>query len=380
MRYRKFGNTSDEVSILGLDISPLPHADATGTNTAIALIQMAIDYGVNYLDLGPPDPVRQYDGISTLVGTALRNGYRERIMLAAHIPVTSIVTAADLDKLLDRQLVSLQQTSFDCLVLDGLNRNTWPVLRDKGALPRAEAAVTDGRIGRLGFAYRDQFHYLRLLLEDYAGWNFGQFQYSYMDVDRNPGLSGIRHVREQGMAVVIADPLRGGLLAREPPAAIASIWAGAEYERTLTEWGLRWVWNHPEITTVICDLQTTSEVNDLTTLASKVEANSLGIREQLLINQVRDAYRKLRPIPCTTCRTCMPCPQDIDVPRILELYNDAVMFGDAETLKSVYKNEQHSLEDCDECGSCVQSCGRMIAILEWLRKADDLLGDTGTES
>jgi hypothetical protein len=182
------------------------------------------------------------------------------------------------------------------------------------------------------------------------------------------------------LAVVIADPLRGGLLARKPPPAIAAIWAGAEYQRTLTEWGLRWVWNHPEITTVVCDIHSGTQLRELAALAGKAKAGSLGVREQSLINQVRDAYRKLRPIPCSACRICMPCPQDIDVPRILELYNDAIMFDDPATARRQYRSEGHSLTDCDECGSCVQSCGRMIAILDWLRKADDLLGQKGRVS
>ncbi len=70
----------------------------------------------------------------------------------------------------------------------------------------------------------------------------------------------------------------------------------------------------------------------------------------------------------------MPCPKNIDVPRILELYNDAIMFEDIETVKSIYHDEQHSIEDCDDCGFCVKNCGKMIAILDWLQQADGLLG------
>ena len=69
----------------------------------------------------------------------------------------------------------------------------------------------------------------------------------------------------------------------------------------------------------------------------------------------------------------MPCPQDIDVPRILELYNEAVMYGNADTARAVYQSEGHSLDECNECGSCVNACGRMIAILDWLDQARDLM-------
>jgi len=375
MKYRQFGKAADEVSILALDLGRLPHADATETAATATLLDAAIAGGVNYLDLGAPHPTSYYAELRHLLRSLPRAADSRHIQLAAHLPVSALHSSKDLDRLLTQLLYSLQFITIECLVIDGLNRDTWPALRDGGALAGAMAARHDGRIGRLGFAYRDQFHYLRLLLEDYAEWDYAQFQYSYLDVDRNPGLTGIRRVRELGMGVVIADPLRGGLLNKTPPAEIAALWAGAGYDRTLSDWGLRWIWNHPEVTTIICDLHDAGEIQAMMQLADTVEADSLGVREQMLINQVRDAYRKLRPIPCNTCRTCMPCPQDIDVPRILELYNDAVMFNDFDTLRDIYNREQHSLEACDECGSCVQSCGRMIAILEWLRKADELLGN-----
>ena len=99
----------------------------------------------------------------------------------------------------------------------------------------------------------------------------------------------------------------------------------------------------------------------------------MSIQEQVLIGRVRDAYRKLKPIPCAACRVCMPCPQDIDVPRILELYNEAIMYDDLEAARTLYEKEQHRLEDCNECGACVDACGRMIAILDWLEEARSLL-------
>ena len=69
----------------------------------------------------------------------------------------------------------------------------------------------------------------------------------------------------------------------------------------------------------------------------------------------------------------MPCHLGIDVPRIFELYNDAIMYQDAETARALYKIEGHRLEDCDRCGACAAACGRQIPIVEWLDKARDLL-------
>ena len=380
MKYRKFGNLSEDVSVLGLGISQLPHANAAETDKSVGLIRQAIDGGINYLDLGPTDHFRKYDRIGELLHTALQDGYREKVNLAAHLSVSVIDSAAEVLKNLDQQLQWTHETCFDCYILDGLQRDSWPLLQKKGALDRVESALKDLRIGSLGFSFRDQHHYLRKILEEYGNWDLCQFQYNYMEVDRNPGINGIRFAREKGLGVVVAEPLRGGMLTAQPPDSVAAVWAGAGYERSLAEWGLRWIWNHAEISTLVCDMTTEEQLHENLALADTVEANSLSIREQILINEVRDAYRKLRPIPCNTCRTCMPCPKDIDVPRILELYNDAVMYDDTGAIRMIYQNEGHDLNECDECGTCVESCGRMIAILDWLQEAKQLLEDQKADS
>lgn len=375
MKYRKFGNLTEDVSILGLGISQLPQSNAADIDNSVNLIRQAIDGGVNYLDLGPTDHFRQYDRIGELVYTALQDGYREKVNIAAHLSVAAIDTAADVLKKLDQQLQWTHEENFECYFLDGLQRDSWPVLQKKGVLDRIETALKDCRIGSLGFTFRDQHHYLKKILDEYGNWDLCQFQYNYMEVDRNPGINGIHTAREKGLGVTVAEPLRGGLLTSQPPVSVAAVWAGAGYERSLAEWGLRWIWNHAEISTVVCDMTTAEQVHDNLALAGTVEANCLSIRDQILINEVRDAYRKLRPIPCNSCRTCMPCPNDIDVPRILELYNDAVMYDDSGAIKEIYRNEEHELEECNECGTCVENCGRMIAILDWLQEAKTLFED-----
>jgi predicted aldo/keto reductase-like oxidoreductase len=64
----------------------------------------------------------------------------------------------------------------------------------------------------------------------------------------------------------------------------------------------------------------------------------------------------------------MPCPRDIDVPRVFELYNDAVIYDNPEIPRSLYREEGHRIEECNACGVCEKACGRHIPISEWLQK------------
>jgi hypothetical protein len=194
-----------------------------------------------------------------------------------------------------------------------------------------------------------------------------------MDIDHHPGISGLEYAAENGLGVVIAEPLRGGRLAKEPPQSVAKFWANDSSRRTLVEWGLRWVWNHPQVSTLVSDMSTPEQVRQNIALADSAEPDSLSVPEEILISHVRDAYRKLRPILCTACRACMPCPQGVDAPRVFELYNDAVMYADIETARSLYSSEGHHAEICDGCGVCVKRCGNNITIPDQLKAAHKLL-------
>ena len=201
---------------------------------------------------------------------------------------------------------------------------------------------------------------------------FCQIKYSYMDVDHHPGFGGIRLAAVKGLAVVISEPLKSGRIVGKLPDSVEKVWGDALRERSLAEWGLRWVWHHPEIATAVSDMNTLEQLKENIALADVAAPDSLNVSEQLLVNRVRDAYQALKPVTCTACRGCMPCPQNIDVPRIFELYNDAVIYGDVETARSIYREEGHNIDDCNECGLCESACGRNIAICDWLKSARQL--------
>ena len=380
MKYRKFGSIDWNVSVLGFGVMRLPSIDEDPADideaTSIRMIRYAIDHGVNYLDLGYPYDMGLSERQTDIVGRALQDGYRQKIKVTATVPSSSVKTSKDFDRCLKAQLKWLKVDRFDFYLLGRLNRDNWPVLQDLGVLSAAEKAMADGRIGHLGFSFHDHFQVFRDILNVYDNWELCQFQYSYMDMDHDPGISGIKYAADQGLAVIVTEPLRWGRLTKEPPESVAKVWASVPQRRSLTEWGLHWVWNHPEVSVVVSDMSTVEQVKGNITLADCAQPDSLTVRELVLINQVRDAYRALKGVPCTSCRACMPCPMGIDVPRIFELYNDALMYNDIKTARSIYCAEQHDINRCTECNVCANACAKRIDILRYLKTARRLLDDT----
>ncbi len=378
MKYRRFGKLDWEASILGFGVMALPCIDgdrrSIDESESIRMIRFAVDQGVNYIDSGYPYDAEQDVSRTRMLGRALQEGYRERVKITGTLPPFLINTRDDFDRCLDDRIRLLDTEKIDFYLLGGLNRENWPRLKELGVLSRAEQAMMDGRMDYLGFSFHDDFQALRTILNDYDNWSLCQFQFSYMDVKHHPGVGGIKYAADRGLAVVAAEPLRGGRLTKVPPVPVAKVWADAESQgRSPAEWGLSWVWNHPEISVVVCDMSSMAQVEDNIGFAGRAEPDSLSVQEIVLIGHVREAYNRLKPVRCTACRACMPCPVEIDVPRIFEIYNDAIIYNDMGRARDIYRMERHDLDMCTGCEICQNACAKGLDLMDYLREARQAL-------
>ncbi|MEM2465392.1 MAG: aldo/keto reductase [Candidatus Bathyarchaeia archaeon] len=366
MRYRKFGSLDFEVSVLSLGIhrSLLANSDKS-----IEMIRYAIDHNVNYIDLGYP--FMEYEQLVALVNKALRD-YREKVKIAVTLPISLMNYPSDFDYYLRRQLQLLQTNRIDFCILGEFNREILPKAYELNIFHHVDDAIKSGQIDKIGFSFHDEFRFLRDTIEAYDKWSFCQFQLSFMDADHHPGISGIKYAAQRGLAVVVTRPFKGGRLLN-PPESIVKIWESSQKSRSIAEWCMRWVWNHPEISTVVVEMSDIKQVLENVALADFAEPNNLTVSELIFLDQIKNAYMKLRPINCAACYCCMPCPIGIDVPRLFELYNDAIMYGDVENSRFYYKIEGHHAEACVRCGKCIEKCLRKIPIIEWLKVAHKLL-------
>ena len=379
MKYRKFGKLDWKVSALGFGAMRLPLTDGDPASIdepeAIRMMRYAIDHGVNYLDTAYP----YHEGHSEcLVGRALQDGYRERMKLATKLPARLVESAQDFDRFFNEQLERLQIEKIDFYLLHGLNGQSWPKVRDFGVLRWAEDKMAQGHFDYLGFSFHDNYETFKEIVDAYDNWALAQIQYNYMDVDYQAGQRGLEYAAGKGLAVVVMEPLRGGRLAQEPPEPVARVWGTAPQKRTLAEWGLLWVWNRPEVSVALSGMSTMGQVKENVATADNSEPNNLTTDELSLIEKVREAYNRLSPVPCTSCGYCMPCPNGVEIPRILQMYNEAIMYDDAQTAQSRYQNpdilkEEQCADQCIECNECLEACPQKILIPEWLKKAHELL-------
>jgi len=381
MQYRTFGELDWKPSALGFGAMRLPTIGddpaKIDEEPATRMIRTAIDAGVNYVDTAWPYHRQQSE---PFVGRCLRDGYRGKVKLATKMPVWLIEKREDCDRYLGEQLKRLQTDRIDFYLLHGLNAERWPSIRDLGVLDWAEEAIADGRIGHLGFSFHDDLSVFKEIVDAYD-WTFCQIMYNYMDVAFQAGREGLRYAASKGLAVVVMEPLRGGSLARNVPESVAKLWESAPTQRSPADWALQWVWNHPEVSLLLSGMSTMEHVEENLESAERSAVGTLSDEELRLIDRVRDAYREMAPIPCTDCKYCQPCPSGVDIPRVFENYNNAIMYSAPARYRMSYNqfmDAKSRADNCVECGQCESVCPQQIELIDWLKKAHAFLTESST--
>jgi predicted aldo/keto reductase-like oxidoreductase len=387
MLYRQFGTLEWQASALGFGVMRLPVIGGDYAKIdepeATHMLHYAIDQGVSYLDTA----IHYHRSNSErFLGRALKGGYRERVKLATKLFPLYVKEHRDFDRLLNEQLEKLQTDHVDFYLLHGINRNWWPKIRDLDVLEWAERAIADGRVGHLGFSFHDEYPVFQEIVDAYDKWAMCQIQYNFVNGDYQAGTQGLKYAASKGLAVVIMEPLLGGILAN-PPQSVWAIWDTAPKKRTPAAWALQWLWNQPEVSVVLSGMSTMQQVEENVSSAGTSGVGTLTEEEVALVGRVREAYQELCLIPCTGCGYCMPCPNGVDIPHNFKLYNDGAMY-ERENPRRMRMWYRHMLEGydgewlvkgradvCIQCRECEDKCPQSIPISERMDVVHQVLGE-----
>jgi predicted aldo/keto reductase-like oxidoreductase len=379
MIYRRMNEVASDLSILGFGCMRLPvtkdcHIDEPN---ATKMLKYAIDHGVNYVDTAYP----YHNGESEpFLGRALQGGYREKVKIATKLPSWLIKSHADMDRYLDEQLIRLQTDNIDFYLVHGLMKPFWEKLLPLGVIDFLDDAIADGRIKHAGFSFHDELALFKEIVDAY-NWTFCQIQYNFMDEQNQAGTEGLMYAADRGLGVVVMEPLRGGMLTKDIP-SINEIWRKSIVQRSLPEWALRWVWNHPEVTVVLSGMSSSEQVVQDVAYAESGLPNSLSEEELGLFKEAETEYKKRIKVPCTGCRYCSPCSSNVSIPECFEMLNQGCMF-DAPDVASINYNiilggmltgNPGFASQCQECGECEEKCPQGIPIREYLKKVAKYFG------
>lgn len=370
MQRRIIGKTNEEVSLLGFGCMRLPTLPdgEIDEEEAIRIIRYAIDHGVNYLDTA----YGYHGGKSeVLVGKAVQNGYREKVHIATKLPVWLLNEPADCERLFSEQLERLGVEQVDFYLLHSLDKGNWHRAVENEALEFLEQAQEQGRIKYVGFSFHDDLPVFREIIDSYP-WDFCQIQFNYMDECYQAGLAGLKYAASKGLGVIVMEPLRGGRLVKNVPQEVQELFNQAPVKRSPAEWAFRWVADHPEVSLILSGMHSFQDVEENLAIMAEAKPNSLSKKEIALINKAKEIYEQRIKVLCTDCRYCLPCPQNVSIPDIFRLYNDASIYNTVEDSKGWYANfvkKEQDASRCIACGQCEAVCPQNIAIIDSLQMA-----------
>ena len=361
MIYKNFQN--EFLSTLGLGAMRLPTlADGTIDEAAsAAMVAVAMEGGINYYDTA----WGYHNGQSEPMMGKLLSAYpRESFKLASKFPGYDLANMEKVEEIFEKQLERCRVDYFDFYLFHNVcELNVDGYLDPKyGIYDYLMAQKKAGRIRHLGFSTHGTLETMRRFLEAYGkDMEFCQIQLNYLDWTFQEAKEKIDLLNRYHIPVWVMEPLRGGKLANvggDHGKALAEL----RPEESQVALSFRFLQAVPEVVVTLSGMSNMQQLKEnLETYETEKPLN--GSEFQRVLEIASNMLKNV--IPCTSCRYCTEyCPQGLDIPRLIKLYNEHAFTGGGfiapMALRSVPQEKQPNA--CLGCGACEAVCPQNIKI------------------
>jgi predicted aldo/keto reductase-like oxidoreductase len=339
---------------------------------AVALLRQAIDAGMVYIDTS-----RGYGESELKLAKALKNGYREKVILSTKWcpwnfktePTDDTSAESTYKKLLD-SMKRLEVDYLDFYQLWSINNNEqWLQATSKGGmLEGIFRAKKEGLVKHIGFTTHDSPENISRYIDE-ADW-CEAILFSYNLLNRTYEDS-IQKAHEKGIATIVMNPISGGVFAKQsPPLEIAA--KKAVGISNIVETAHRWLKSNKNIDTIICGI---GKPSDVTSTLANYEKPDLTPEQIKKLNTEFEKVSNKKVGCCVDCKYCLPCPKNIYIPGFMQAAYYSEFLKVDERARDIYgwmvnpKNTSSSADpsECIECGRCEQKCTQKIKIIETLK-------------
>ena len=347
MLYHQYGSTGIEVSAIGFGGMRLENIK--NEQACVELVLAAYDAGINYFDTAP---IYCQSKSESRFGAAFAEMKKTRSQKPFWVATkTFAASPADIRKDLERSLARLQ---VDCIDF----YHAWCIIRPedyhsrkaKGMLKTFEKLRDEGLIRYICVSTHMNGQDIAMLLQDYpfTGVLLG---YSVMNFAYRE--EAIQTASKMGRAVVVMNPLGGGLIPQYPE---RFSFVKTQENENVVEGALRFLINDPRISVSLVGFGNKSHLqqalNAVDGYCPISEEQITRIRQELHIS-----FNQL----CTACRYCDHCPEKIPVPQLMDAYNNFLLTGNKQRMLERLQwhwsilQDKNYLDRCTGCGLC-ESC------------------------
>ena len=363
MIYRTFQDL--KLSALGMGAMRLPVLEGDDSKideaAAARMVACAMERGVNYYDTA----WGYHSGNSERVmGRILKAYPRDRFFLASKFPGYDLSNMPKVEAIFEEQLKKCQVDYFDFYLFHNVCEMNIDSYLDPqyGIYEYLMKQKENGRIRHLGFSAHGNLEVMKRFLKAYGPqMEFGQIQLNYLDWSFQNAKQKIELLQQYGIPVWVMEPLRGGRLAKLPEASAARL-AALRPKENIPAWAFRFLQTIPEVVVTLSGMSNLEQLEE--NLNTFEEDQPLNPSEWDTLLTVANGMLD-HVLPCTACRYCVShCPQGLDIPSLLELYNEHSFTGGGfiapMALMAIPKDKQP--DACIGCGSCEAVCPQQIRI------------------
>ena len=351
MIYREYGKTGKKVSLLGFGGMRFGSIDDRAAS--VEMMVEAARAGITYFDTAPG-----YFGVKS--EEVFGEGFRE--LKARKLPFycatkTFKTTEAEIRKELEAQLKRLGLDAIDFYhVWCVASVENWRKRKKDGVLEAFRKMKDEGLIRHICVSSHligDQIKEL-LMEELFEGVLLGYSAYNF-----NVRRKAFDAIAERNLGCVVMNPLGGGLIPQNPG---IFDFVKTHADETVAEGALRFLFSHERISSVLVGFETIQQVREAVKAVEGFHPISEAEIERMK-KSLGDAFTDL----CTGCQYCDSCPEDIQIPKLMEAYNHKRLKGTDQALlqRLAWHWNVPSSEagKCTECGQCEELCTQHLPII-----------------
>lgn len=364
MYYKRYGNTDMKVSAVGLGTMRYNEDDVkAGKLEKCAEIPLyAFEKGINYFDTAP---FYCDDKSEIITGIAVSQLPREKLYLSSKTNIGTIGGTATRDAFRKRLETTLKRTQTDYLDFYHL----WCILNLESYEKQVEQlygffeeAKSEGLIRNIVFSAHLQGEDIEKVVEQnkFKGMLIG-----YNALNYRFRQSGIEAAYNNGMGVVVMNPLGGGIIPQNPE-TFKYLANGTDL--TVAQAALRFVASHKEITIALAGCTTKQHVDDAVKAVDGLEEHRA---REIVMSLEKSGGTALNTL-CTSCGYCNHCPQGIEIPKYMYSYNLKLLNGNdsniTDCLTGHWNIPVNGAGKCIGCGKCEKLCTQHLPIIERLKE------------
>jgi predicted aldo/keto reductase-like oxidoreductase len=355
MIYRTYGKTGKKISAIGFGGMRFPDEASVEKNAELVL--HAHSKGITYFDTAP---YYCQDRSEAIVGAAVRQMKPGSFYLSTKSGSSDgRELRASLERSLERLGVSrIHFFNIWCIQ----SAADWEKRKQGGAVEELLRARDEGLVEHVVCSTHMVRDEASAMLEEgifegvTLGYNAVNFPFREQVVNE-----AARH----GMGIVTMNPLNGGLI---PQNADRFDFIRTAEDPDVVSAALRFILSNPAVTSALVGFSSCAEIDQAVQAAATFRPLPLEHRTEIQ-RKITAQFEGF----CTGCGYCLPCPQGLPIPRLMDAYNMRILKGPAVEhltgrLKNHWSVDPQIAGNCTGCGQCEQACTQHLPIIERMQE------------